>query len=286
MMRTLLFAPGSDETKIQKALRLKPDAVILDLEDAVALSEKAKARQLVTELLRQSSRKRVFVRINSLATSYALADIRQVVEAQPFGIMLPKAESKQDIYIVDWVLSQLEQEYGIPLGQTDLIPLVESAAGVENCLEIVSASARVKQLAFGALDYTADLGTSYSKTGEETLYARSRLVAASRAVRKEGPIDTVFPDVKDTEGLKQETLLVKQLGFRGKLVIHPGQIEPVHQVFNPTETEVKKSKRIVTAFEEARSNGQGVFQLDGKMIDTPVLKRAQQILEMVNLNQS
>lgn len=284
MLRTLLFAPGSDEMKARKALGLNPDGIILDLEDAVALSEKSRARQLVAGLLRQTTGKKVFVRINSLVSPFALEDMRQVLEAKPYGLMLPKAERKQDVYTVDWIMTQLEQEFAIPPGHTQLIPLIESAVGVENCLGILSASARVKQVAFGALDYTADLGTSYTKSGEEILYARSRLVVASRAAGKEGPIDTVFPDVKDIEGLKQETALVKQLGFRGKLVIHPGQIEPVHQVFNPGEAEAEGSKRIVAAFEEAQAKGLGVFQLDGKMIDAPVLKRAQQILELVNLN--
>lgn len=278
LLRTMLFAPGSDEQKAVKALGLQADAVILDLEDAVALSEKDKARQLVTGLLKQTVREKVFVRINSLATPYALADLRQVMEAKPYGIMLPKSESEGDVRIVDWILGQLEGEYGIPLGTTEIIPLVESATGVENSLKIASASLRIKRLAFGALDYTADLGTSYSKSGEEIFYARTRLVVASRAAGKEGPIDTVFPDFKDLEGLEKETALVKQLGFRGKLLIHPGQIETVHRVFNPSEAEVEKSKRIVAAYEEAKAQGLGVFQLDGKMIDAPVLKRAQQVM--------
>ena len=284
-MRSLLFAPGSDEGKATKALGLKADAVILDLEDAVALSEKNRARSLVSRLLKEVARDRAYVRINALTTPFALADLMEIMAAMPAGIVLPKSESKQDIQIVDWIISQLESEFGMPAGQTDLIPLVESAAGVENSFEIANATPRVKRLAFGALDYTADLGTSYTKSGEEILYARSRLVVASRSAGKEMPIDTVFPDISDSEGLVIETQFVKQLGFQGKLVIHPKQIDLVHQVFNPSEAEVEKAQRIVAAFQAAMEKGLGVIQLDGKMIDAPVLKRAEQILELVRRGQ-
>ncbi len=268
--------------KAQKAFTLASDGVILDLEDAVALNEKDKARQLVTRMIEQTTRKNVFVRINSLSTPFAFRDLQDVVRAKPHGLMIPKIDSKRDVEIVDWILDQLEKQYAILSGQTEIIPLIESASGIENVLQIVSASPRIKRLAFGALDFTADLGAYYSKSGEEVMYARSRIVIASRAAGREGPIDTPFPDVKDIDGLIKDTALAKQLGFSGKLVIHPSQIEPVCRVFVPSLEEVELARQIVVAYEAAKKKGFGVFQLDGKMVDAPILRHAQQIMELAS----
>lgn len=272
--RTFLFAPSSDVKKAEKALASTADIVVLDLEDAVAPSEKDQARTNIATLLKGERIKPVLVRINAVTSPWALKDLLAVLPLNPDGVMLPKAEIATDVKKVCWTISQL-------LGadnETGIYPLIETAAGVEQALEIARASRRVRRLVFGALDYSLDLGLNYTGDPSTLAYARARLVGASAAARLEGPVDTVYPALKDEEGLRQDTLAGKLLGFKGKLIIHPAQIGIVNEMFTPPAEEIEEARQIVEVYRQAQAEGKGAVQWKGKMLDEPVLKRAEQVL--------
>ncbi|MCS5695918.1 HpcH/HpaI aldolase/citrate lyase family protein [Desulfofundulus thermocisternus] len=277
-LRSFLFAPATDLRKVDKALSLEADAVILDLEDAVAVSEKVRARSLVLDVLGCADRKSIYVRVNGANTRWIVGDLMAVVGGRPTGIMLPKAEDAEEVRRVDWLIGQLEREYGLPAGEMEIIPLVETARGVMNAYGLAASCPRVKRLAFGAVDYTLDIGTSLSGQGTEIFYARSHLVVASRAAGIEGPIDTVYPNIKDGEGLAAECRLVRSLGFAGKLVIHPAQLGPVNEIFSPTPGEIDYAAKVVQAFAQAEAEGIAAVQLEGKFIDYPVAAWARRTL--------
>jgi citrate lyase subunit beta/citryl-CoA lyase len=276
----MLFVPATDSGKIKKALLSSADCVILDLEDAVALSEKVGARVAARDALKARDDMHVYVRVNSIDTPFLFGDLTTIIPGRPTGIMLPKVESADHIKLADWLIGQLERESGLPVGKIGLIALVETGCGVIHATAIAGAAKRLKCIAFGALDYTLDIGTKLSEGGHELLYARAHIVAASRAGGCEQPIDTVYPNFRDAEGLKRESESVKKLGYRGKMVIHPGQIEIVNQVFSPTPEEISYAQKVVKAFEAAEKQGIAAVSLDGKMIDYPVVKRARQLLEI------
>lgn len=278
LLRCLLFVPGIDRRKIDKAFTLGADAVILDLEDAVAPGEKDRARQVVGEVIQSPGLPPVFVRVNGVDTGHVLRDLQAVVRAGLAGIMLAKAESAEDVRRADWLVGILEEEQGMKRGTLELVPFIESARGIENTVSIAASCPRVKRLAFGGNDYTADTWTTYSGDGTELFYARARLVNASRAAGIEPPLDTVCPFIKDTEALREDARRAKKVGFQGKMVIHPAQVGPVLEVFSPTPEEVAAAEKVVAAFREAEAAGAGVIQLDGKMVEAPVVARARQIL--------
>lgn len=279
-LRSFLFVPANDTRKVEKAFASDADMVILDLEDAVAISEKAKARSLVVDVLSRERREGVCVRVNGIDTPWIAGDLMAVVGNRPEGIMLPKAESAEDIRKVDWLISQLEADYGISDKSVALFPLVETALGVDKAYEVAASSERIKKLAFGAVDFTLDLGVSLSKGGAELFFARSQLAIASRAAGIEGPIDTVFTRFKDEKALKEDCRVGRELGFTGKLVIHPAQIQAVHDAFSPEPGEITYASKVVRAFEKAESEGIAAIQLDGKFIDYPVVARARQTLSI------
>lgn len=279
-LRSFLFAPASDQRKAEKALSLEADAVILDLEDAVAVGEKARARSLVVDLLQRGPREKIYVRVNGVHTPWIVGDLMAVVGARPAGIVLPKAECAEEVRHVHWLIGQLEREYGFTPGELEIIPLVETARGVLNAREIAASCPRVRRLAFGAIDYTLDLGVSLTKEGAEIMYARSHLVAASRAAGCEGPVDTVYPRLNDPQGLVEECRLVRALGFAGKLVIHPAQIQPVNEIFSPTAQEIALAAKIAQAFAEAEARGIAAVQVEGRFIDYPVAAWAKRTLDV------
>ncbi len=278
-LRSFLFAPATDLRKVDKALSLDADAVIFDLEDAVAVSEKVRARSLVVDVLSRVRREGVYVRVNGVNTPWALRDIMAVVGNRPMGIMLPKSECAEEIRRVDWLIGQLEKEYNLPAGKIELVPLIESARGVAGACQVASSCERVRRVAFGAVDYTLDMGIRLTPQGNELFYARSQLAVACRSAGLEGPIDTVYVNLKDYEGLRKECLHARELGFSGKLVIHPSQIGQVNEVFSPAPSEVEYAAKVVRAFDEAESMGIAAVQLDGKFIDYPVASWARRILE-------
>ncbi|MCI2425150.1 CoA ester lyase [Candidatus Acetothermia bacterium] len=279
VLRSLLFAPGNVSRRVEKALHLNADAVILDLEDAVPLTEKRLTRELIAAALNQPRNSRCYVRVNALSTGLTIDDLTAVVSPQLDGIILPKAEEAEDLSKVDWYLSYLEDKRSLPIGSIDLIPLVENAKGIRNAYIIATAVQRVKRLCFGAIDYTADINVQLSVAKMEILYARSSLVNASAAAALESPIDTVYPNIRDIDGLRADTIIARGLGFQGKLVIHPDQIEPVNEIFSPSEEEITYAERVVAAFEQAEAAGHAAITLDdGKFIDYPVVRNAQRLL--------
>jgi citrate lyase subunit beta / citryl-CoA lyase len=281
ILRSLLFAPGNVTRRVEKALSLDADVVILDLEDAVPLSEKAQARSLVAEALQKPRSASCYVRVNALSTGFTIDDIQAVLSSNLDGIMLTKVEEPADLYKVDWLMGYLEERLSLQKGSIDLIPLVENAKGIHNAYEIARAVPRVKRLCFGAIDYTADIGVKLTSDGAEIFYARSQLVNASRAAGLEPPIDTVYPDIKNPAGLERDTAIAVQLGFQGKLVIHPDQIGPVNEMFSPSEKDISYALKVVAAFEEAEAKGHAAITLEGgKFIDYPVVHNARRLLAL------
>ncbi|MEW9673974.1 CoA ester lyase [Ammoniphilus sp. 3BR4] len=280
-MRSWLFVPGSNERALEKYQKTESDIFIFDLEDSVSVQEKLKARKLVKETLGRTQ-KINYVRINSVNTSFAQEDVFEVVQPGLSGIVMPKAETKEDVLRLDQQLCRWEEKRQLPVGSIRIVPLIESALGLYQAVEIAKSSPRVNRLMFGAVDFTLDINTQLTKTGTEILYARSKLVIASRVAGIDPPIDTVYIDIHDEEGLLHDAQMAKQLGFQGKLVIHPKQIRVVNNVFTPSKKEIEDAQRIVTANEQAEKDGLGVFQLDGKMVDLPVVERAKKVLDIYN----
>ncbi|MCE5201005.1 MAG: CoA ester lyase [Synergistaceae bacterium] len=280
MRRTMLYLPGNNPNMLTRGHLFGSDGLILDLEDAVAMAEKDTARILVRHFLKQGEfgNCEVTVRINGVDTEYWKDDLAAVI---PFtsltGIRAPKVDDAGTVRILDEELSHVEEKNGIPVGRTKIFCLLETAKGIWNAYDIASASPRVAAIIPGGEDLTADLKTNRSKEGTELEWARRMLVFAARAAGVD-PIDTVFPRVTDDEGLRKETEFIKQLGFEGKSVIHPNQIPIIHDVFKPTEKEIEQAIKIVKAAKEAAKHGQGAVSVDGRMVDVPVVKRAEHTL--------
>jgi len=253
----------------------RSDAVIIDLEDAVPLTEKDAARRLVRRFLEgyRERNKEILVRINPLDTPWGYDDLAEVLPALPDGVRLPKADTPEIVERLDTRLTEFEEELGLPIGRFKILPSIESAAGVINCIDIAASSSRILGLAFGAEDYTASMEIERTKAGDELLNARARVVWAAKAAGVQA-IDTIFADVKDVEGLRRETELVKGLGYTGKSLVNPRQIEVVHEVFAPKPEEIAYALQVIEAIQRAREMGTGVISLGGKMVDAPVVKRA------------
>ncbi|MCL4547755.1 MAG: aldolase/citrate lyase family protein [Bacteroidetes bacterium] len=283
LRKSRLYLPGNEPKFFPNAGLHKPDAVILDLEDSVAPSEKKSARYLVRNALRAvnfygSER---MVRINQLPMG--LDDLKFVVPHNVHVILIPKCESAMTIKDVEEEINIIKAEHNISC-EIYLMPIIESALGVVKAYEIASASDKICALTIGLEDYTADIGVERTNEGKESIYARSTVVNAAKAAGVQA-IDSVFSDVDDMEGLRTNVMEAKSLGFEGKGCIHPRQIPIVHEAFAPTEKEIEKAKKIVLAFEEAQKKGMGVVSLGSKMIDAPVVKRAQHTIELAILNQ-
>lgn len=281
LRRTMLFVPGNNPGMVRDAYIYGADALMFDLEDSVALGEKDAARLLVYNALKTIRYRNceLVVRVNPLHTPYGKQDVEAMVRAGAQVIRLPKTETAQDILDTEAEIECVEREAGIPVGRTGMMAAIEGALGVVNAYAIAAASPRVTAIALGAEDYCANLKTTRSLEGSELFYARSAIVVAARAAGVDA-VDTVFSDVNDEQGLVRETERIKQLGFDGKSVINPRQINPVHRVFTPTRQEIEKALRVRAAIREAEAKGSGVISLDGKMIDRPVALRAERCLEL------
>ena len=276
--RSRLYLPGDQAKLMLNAGLHRPDGVILDLEDSVAPSQKRAARFMVRNALRSVDffGAERMVRINQIPAG--LDDLPFIVPHNVHVILIPKCESAEDVRAVDGRVQELRKSHRVE-AQVFLMPIIESALGCFRAYEIASASPNVVALTIGLEDYTADIGTQRTNEGRESFWARSQVVNAARAARVQ-PIDTVFSDVTDMDGLMASVLEAKSLGFDGKGCIHPRQIETIHRGFAPGETEVAKSTRIVTAFEKAEAEGLGVVSLGSKMVDPPVVKRALRAVEL------
>ena len=280
-LRSFLFAPGNHARRVEKALSLDADAVILDLEDAVATAEKRATRDAVIAALARPRRALLYVRVNAVDTEFCYGDLAAIVRPGLDGVILPKVESPAGLATADWLLAQLEREQGLVQRAIDLVPIIETARGLNQIDAILAAGTRVKHIAFGAGDYTLDVNMAWSREEAELAYARAKIVTASRAAGIEAPFDTVWVDLTDDEGLEASARTALGFGFQGKMCIHPNQIAVVNRVFTPSEAEIAFAERVVAAFARAEAEGSAAIQLDGKFIDYPILYRAQRVLEKI-----
>ena len=282
-LRSYLFVPATSERKLDKAFASAADAVIVDLEDAVAVSEKPQARQTIAARLQAPAPRPAFVRVNALSTPFGFDDIEAVVSPNLVGIILPKAESARDIEIADWTLTQIERRRGVPEGATRIVPIIETARGLDQATAIAAASPRLASIAFGFVDLASDMGLDLGDDDGAIQHARFVVATASRAAGLPGPVDTAFIDIKDLDRLRRSTEQARRMGYSGKCCIHPAQIDVVNAVFSPGPEEVARARRIVEAFEQAEAGGVAALMVDGVMIDYPVVARAQRVLVQAGL---
>ena len=286
-LRTALFVPGNRPDRVDKAVTTSADAVIIDLEDSVALTEKETSRSKVHDKILEHAERKIIVRVNSLDSPFFEGDLAEVITDNPVCLMVPKVESAAHVREINKQLLKVEKEKGLVQGAVPVIPLIESAGAVQNIFRIATEKtepSRIYCVAFGAADYTLDMGIEITREGAELSYPRSRIAIASRAARIAPPLDTPFMmDLKDTEALKVDAGRAKQLGFQGKLCIHPNQIEPCHAIFSPAKEEILYAERVVQVFEEAEKEGSAAIQLDGRFIDYPIVERARRILKLAKL---
>jgi len=264
---------------MEKTLDVDCDGVILDLEDAVATAEKPAARATIcTWLERPRGRRLAYVRVNALGTPFAFDDLAMVIVPKLDGIILPKAESAADLHIADYIIAAHERARGIEIGAIDLMPIVETAKGAQNMVEIATAVKRVKRMCFGSGDYTNDTGTSWTLDNPLTLHYRAELVNVSRAAGIEPPLDTVWPHLEDEAGLIAEAKQGRAMGFQGKMTIHPKQLEIVNRTYSPTPQELAFARKVSEAFETAEKAGSSALVVDGVFVDYPVVYRARALL--------
>jgi citrate lyase subunit beta/citryl-CoA lyase len=279
----MLFMPGNNPGMLQTAVDFGADSIILDLEDAVAITEKDAARVLVREALKTNdySSVEVVVRINPLSTPFADKDIEVIARLKPDAILLPKAVP-EDVRILDERLSKIEKEEGMEPGSIRVHCLVETTFGVETVYETLQTSSRIDAVLLGGEDLAVDLAVKRTYDSQELFYARTKLINTCKAMKID-VIDTPFTDTNDYEGLAADTEKVKGLGFNGKLAINPRQIDTIHEVYSPSEADINHAQRVMFAQDEAAKEGLGVFSLDGKMVDLPVINRAKHTLDVARM---
>ena len=285
--RSFLFAPGNHPRRVEKALTLAADAVILDLEDSVAAAEKPAARKPVAEALAAPRRCRGYARVNAASTSFCYGDLVEIVRKGIDGIVLPKVESAADLHAIDWMLANLERERDLEAGSLELMPIIETAIGVTRIDRILQARSlkpysgvwRVRRAAFGAGDYSHDLGLSPTHDEPELSHARARLVLASRAAGLEGPIDSPWFHFRDRDGFRRAVERSRRGGFQGRLCIHPDQVADANEGYGPTVDEIAEAERVVAAFRAAEATGSAAIELDGRMVDYPIVHRAERLLK-------
>ena len=280
LRRSMLFVPGANAAMISNTFIYKPDSIMFDLEDSVALAEKDTARMLVAHALQHPLYRELetVVRVNPLASEFGLLDLNAVVRAGTDIVRLPKTDSAQDIIDMDVAITEIEKACGRAVGSTQLLAAIESAQGILAVNDIAKASPRLMGIALGAEDYVRNMKTERSPDGIELLFARSSILHAARA-NSLMAFDTVYSDARNEEGFLREAALIKQLGFDGKSLINPNQITLIHNLFAPTQKEVDHATRVIAAAEEAERNGSGVVSLNGKMVDTPIIERAKLVLQ-------
>ena len=286
LFRTLLFTPANHARRVSKALSLDADAVILDLEDAVANSEKIGARKDAITAIKSTSRPKIYVRVNALDTQWTLGDLQAVVGPGLYGVVLPKVQGPEDIETVDWLLANLEREQGLNIGSIDLLTIIETAKGFSNLNKIFlehryrssNQYQRVKRFTFGAGDFCNDVGMLWTSSERELDVVRNTCIVAARAANLEPPIDTVWIHLKDHQGLESSVVRSLNLGFQGRLCIHPDQVVITNQVFTPSADEVLRANKIIDSFLEAEKKGLAAIQVDGMFVDYPILYKAQKIL--------
>ena len=280
LRRSMLFVPGSNAAMLSNSFIYKPDSIMFDLEDAVALKEKDSARLLVAHALQHPLYQEIetVVRVNPLDSEFGLLDLNAVVRAGVDVVRMPKTETAQDVVDMDNAITDIEKACGREVGSTKMLAAIESPLGITQANQIATASKRLIGIALGAEDYVSNLKTERSPEGIELLFARCSILQAARAAGIQA-FDTVYSNANNEEGFLKEAALIKQLGFDGKSLINPRQIELLHNLFAPTQKDVDQAKRIIEAAEEAEKQGSGVVSLNGKMIDAPIIERAKLVLE-------
>ncbi|HED6238396.1 TPA: citrate (pro-3S)-lyase subunit beta [Enterobacter sichuanensis] len=282
LRRSMLFIPGSSAAMLSTAFIYKPDSIMFDLEDAVALKEKDSARLLVFHALQHPMYNDIetVVRINPLNTPFGLKDLEAAVRAGVDVIRLPKTDSPEDIYQLEREIVRIEENCGRPVGSTKLMAAIESAVGVINAVAIAKSSDRLMGIALAAFDYVMDMQTERGD-GTELFYARCAVLHAARGAGIDA-FDVVYADVNDEAGFLKEVDLIRRMGFNGKSLINPRQIEILHNAYAPTQEEVDYAQRVLAAAEEGERNGLGVISLNGKMIDAPIINHARVVIERKN----
>ena len=285
LRRSMLFIPGNNPGVIKDVHIYKPDSIMFDLEDAIAVTEKDSARFLVYNMLKKmkpiykSLDIETVVRINALDTEYGVEDLEFIVRAQPDIIRIPKTDTPKDVLDVEAHVERIEKEAGIPVGTTKLMVAIESPLGALNAYQIATSSKRLVGMAIGGEDYVTNLKTNRSPEGVELFTGRGLIVMAARAAGIDA-LDSVYSDVNNDEGFIKEATMIKQMGFSGKSLIHPRQIELLHKVYTPSDIDITKAKKIVDATREALEQNKGVFTVDGKMVDKPIIERAEHVLRL------
>ncbi len=297
-LRCPLFIPGNRRDMLGKAGRYSPSAFIPDMEDSVPMANKAEARAITAEALPSLFElgKSVVPRVNSLATELTRDDLQAVVSQHIVAISIGKIRSVDDIAVVDGMLSELEANCGIEVGKVGILPWLETASAIVNAFDICNASERVKWVAFGAEDFSADMGISRAvdvvggdtgtidEYGEASLlYARSAVAVAARAADVQA-LDTPYVKFRDPDGLRSEAGLARRLGYGGKFAIHPAQVEVITEIFSPTDAEIERARRVLEVARVAELEGRGSVSLDGEMVDAPVVARARNVMARANIN--
>ncbi len=278
--RALLYMPGDDRRKIEKATTLGVDCICMDIEDGVAITRKAEARAVIAQAMKDLDfgNSERCIRINSFGSGFEKFDLAAAVATDPDTIVLPKVETAEQVRSISEYIETYERSSEMNVGSIRLLVGVETAKGVLNLKEIAEADRRLEAIIFGAEDFAASVGATRTKEATEVLYARSAVVTACAANDLQA-IDMVFIDFRDVEGLRLEAEQGARLGFSGKQIIHPNQVAPVQGAFTPSEEAIEYAQRVVKAFAASQEEGKGAFALDGKMIDMPLLKNAQKVLD-------
>lgn len=276
----MMFVPGNNPGMMQDAFIYGPDSIMLDLEDSVKMSEKDAARLLVYNALKSIDYgdTEMVVRINPLSSPYGKKDVEAVVKAGVDVIRMPKTETADEVRELEAEIEKVETRLGC-LGRTQIMAAIESAEGICNAFEIAKASKRMMGIALGAEDYTANLKTQRTPEGTELLYARQTIIVAARAAGIDA-FDTVYSNLDDMDTFRKEVELIHTLGFDGKSIINPRQIQIVNEVFAPTAKAIEKARKIIAGIKEAEAKGSGVISVNGKMVDRPVVLRAQRVMEL------
>lgn len=277
LLQNFLFVPADSSRKLASARNHRPDAFIYDLEDAVSADKKVEARDMLKQELENAANPsvKIFVRVNCFGSPFLDEDLRAVVRPRVYGVVLPKCNEVAEVVQVHQRILKQENQIGMLEGSTKLVLILESAKGVARAGELARSSARVSALLFGGEDFCADMGIVRTKAGDEIIIARSLVALAAKAERLEA-IDGPFTDFNDATGLFEETRRIKQMGFTGKALIHPNQIDTVHSAMAPSKEEISLAEEVVRTFEKT---GQGVAVVRGKMVDEPVVAQARKVLK-------
>ncbi|CAI8012447.1 Citrate lyase subunit beta [Geodia barretti] len=283
LLRSLIFVPGNRANMLERALDFDADIIMVDLEDSVPAAEKVNAREVAREWVPklQEAGQRVMVRLNALDTGLTRDELAAVISPHLYGVSVGKTESAWDLQEIERIIAPLEARAGLAPGQVKIIPWIESAKAMVNVHAMASASPRIIAIAFGAEDFTNDMGIQRTDDGDEVYHARATVAIAARAVGV-ASLDSPYVAFRNPEGLRKDAGVARQLGYTGKFAIHPAQVETINELFSPLTDDVAYARRVMDAWYEAEANGRGSLALDGKMVDVPVVKRAQNLLALVD----